>query len=141
MVKARLSMTARLAFFFASPRLFYLLKCETKIYSHQLPCKNLRLRDADNLLKNRDCEICEISQKFCKTHIFERTIHHPLQYCESNRFQSCWSPEFFHLHKLVNYFIIKIILLTTCTYKHASFLLSCQIKLLVSLSFAGFTLK
>ena len=34
MVKARLSETARLAFFFASPRLFYLLKCETEIYSH-----------------------------------------------------------------------------------------------------------
>ena len=31
MVKARLSMTARLAFFFASPRLFYLLKAKTEM--------------------------------------------------------------------------------------------------------------
>ena len=34
MVRARLSETVRLAFFFASPRLFYLLKCETEINSH-----------------------------------------------------------------------------------------------------------
>ena len=34
MVKARSSETARLAFFLASPRLSYLLKCETEINSH-----------------------------------------------------------------------------------------------------------
>ena len=52
MVKARLSETARLAFFFASPRLFYLLKCETEINSHY-----------NYLAKIQDSETLTSSQK------------------------------------------------------------------------------
>ena len=52
MAKVKLSETARLTFFFASPRLFYLLKCETEINSHY-----------NYLAKIRDSETLTSAQK------------------------------------------------------------------------------
>ena len=63
LVKARLSETARLAFLFASPRLFYLIKCETEINSHfnLTSAEKSRLRDPRNYTKILR-ESCGLSQ-------------------------------------------------------------------------------
>ena len=73
MVNARLCETARLAFFFASPRHFDFLDCETET-SNCFKCEtpSYKKRDCETHItaKKRDCETREIRVKFCETQSF-----------------------------------------------------------------------
>ena len=63
MGQVRLSEMMRLTFFSASLRLFYLLKCETKVYLYYLA----KIPDSEMLASTQTC-------------IFERTIHPSIIY-------------------------------------------------------------